>query len=244
MKECKKKVLATVLFVALFVFVAHSFAQQLDYSDDELASDGVAATDIAGEEDIVAETGYSKADLVNIKEKDPMKFDQIMSQRIDHLKDLRQSNPEKYQKIMERVKQKRADRIERLKQENPERYEKIMEQRRARLDHKEDTRDRREDVLDRREDIRDKKEDVWDAQHQGGRRDKLEDIRDRQEDVRDRKEDVGDRKEDVHERKHDQGLHRGQEQGVRDHGAGVGRGKGQGSVHRKEAPRQGGGKKR
>ena len=213
MKECKKKVLATVLFVALFVFVAHSFAQQLDYSDDELASDGVAATDIAGEEDIVAETGYSKADLVNIKEKDPMKFNQIMSQRIDHLKDLRQSNPERYQKIMERVKQRRADRIERLKQENPERYEKIMERRRARLDHKEDIRDKREDIGDRREDTHDRREN----------------IKDRREDVRDKRENI-----------HDQGLHKGEHQGVRDHGKGVGAGKGQGVGRGGGAKGQGG----
>ncbi len=70
--------------------------------------------------------------------------------------------------------------------------------------------------------------------------DRLEDIRDRREDFRDRREDVRDRREDIRDRK--ENIHdRGQQQGVRDHGAGVGRGAGQGGAHRSEAARPSGG---
>jgi hypothetical protein len=90
-----------------------------------------------------------------------------------------------------------------------------------RHDRREDIRDRREDVRDKREDIRDRREDIWDAKHDGGRLDRLEDIADRREDLRDRREDVGDRREDRWDRREDrrdEGLHRGETQGVRDHG--------------------------
>ncbi len=61
-----------------------------------------------------------------------------------------------------------------------------------------------------------------------GARDRIKDVRDRREDVRDRREDVRDKREDVR----DSGIHRGAEQGVRDHGQGVGAGRGQGGTHR------------
>ena len=97
--------------------------------------------------------------------------------------------------------------------------------------------------------IFDKREDIWDRRHEGGRRDKIEDVRDRREDVRDRGENILDRREDFRDRREnvrdrreniidrhedirDRGLHKGYERGVRDHGAGVGSGKGQGGMHR------------
>ena len=67
------------------------------------------------------------------------------------------------------------------------------------------------------------------------RRDKREDFLDRREDRLDRREDVRDRREDRWDRREDrrdEGLHRGEYKGVRDHGRGIGRGKGQGAVKR------------
>ena len=81
-----------------------------------------------------------------------------------------------------------------------------------------------QDIKDRREDSRDRKDD----------------FRDRREDVKDRREDFRDRKDDFKDRPHHN------DQGVRDHGAGVGAGKGQGGAHRAggQGPRGGGGGKR
>jgi DNA repair exonuclease SbcCD ATPase subunit len=105
--------------------------------------------------------------------------------------------------------------------------------------------DRREDVRDRREDIRDRREDIRDAKHDGGRMDRIEDRLDRREDRRDRREDVRDRREDRrdrHEPAGDRGFSNGQNSGVRDHGAGIGAGRGQGGLNRSGGA--GGGRRR
>lgn len=141
-----------------------------------------------------------------------------------------------------------------------DRREDMRDRREDAADRREDVRDRREDVRDRQEDMRDRREDRWDATHnapvgtEAWKRDKMEDVRDRREDVRDRKEDVrdrrenkgdrredkADRKEDIRDRKNQKGMDMARKdqkvkpgnQGVRDHGAGVGAGKGQGGVNR------------
>ena len=190
-KEIKSVVV--VLFFALFVFTRYSFAQQLDHSDDKLASDEVTVTDMVEDDTIVQESGYSKDSLINLKQDDPQKFNEVMKQKRDHFKDLRQSNPERYQKIMEQIRQRKEARLERIKQDNPERYNKIMEQHRARLDHREDVRDRREDVRDKREDVGDRRENVRD--HKEDVKDKRDDVRDKREDRRDKHENIRDRKD-------------------------------------------------
>ena len=120
--------------------------------------------------------------------------------------------------------------------EHPSRY----------LDRKEDFRDRREDSKDRREYFRDRREDV---------KDRREDFRERREDYRDKPYHPGipgDRfknkpqhKPDLPGRAEFKG-HPQHDRGVRDHGAGVGAGRGQGGAHRAggPGPRGGGGRRR
>lgn len=133
------------------------------------------------------------------------------------------------------------------------------------VDARRDVQDRREDIKDIREDIRDRKEDIYDRRHQGGKLDRLEDIRDRREDIRDRREDARDRREDRWKRHHDiksrreggnerrehidnKGNRPGHDRGIRDHGAGIGAGRGQGGIRRPEGvhskPVKGSGKRR
>ena len=133
-----------------------------------------------------------------------------------------------------------------------DRREDMRDKREDIKDRREDVRDKREDVRDRREDIRDKREDRWDATHnapkgtEAWRKDKAEDVRDRKEDIRDRKEDKLDRREDKKDKKEDVRDNK-TNRGVRDHGAGVGAGKGQGGMHRATQAgggQRGGGKRR
>ena len=104
--------------------------------------------------------------------------------------------------------------------------------------HQENVQQKHEDMQKLKEYRKDFKEDI---------RDKREDIRDRREDFRDRREDIKDRREDVRDRREDFRDKR-DEHGVRDHGAGIGAGKGQGGMHRSEnahpGSRGGGGHKR
>ena len=118
--------------------------------------------------------------------------------------------------------------------EHPSRY----------LDRKEDFRDRREDSKDRREDFRDRREDV---------KDRREDFRERREEYRDKPYHPGipgDRfknkpqhKPDLPGRAEFKG-HPQHDRGVRDHGAGVGAGRGQGGAHRAGGPGPRGGGRR
>lgn len=152
-----------------------------------------------------------------------------------------------------------GDRLENIRdhrEDFKDRREDFRDRREDFRDRKEDVRDHGEDIRDRREDIRDRREDVWDRRHDGGPLDRLEDRRDRQEDVRDRREDVRDRREDRGDRREnrfdrredvrdraenrqdrrenigDHGQHKGYKQGIKDHGAGVGAGRGQGGKQR------------
>ena len=119
-------------------------------------------------------------------------------------------------------------------QENvQQRHEDMQKLRGYRKDLKEEIRDKREDIRDRREDFRDRREDI---------KDRREDIRDRREDFREHfKEHRGQNLPPVHRKEALGELRKDHDRGVKDHGAGIGAGKGQGGMRRSAGPAHAGG---
>jgi len=88
--------------------------------------------------------GMSREELKTLKEKDPEKFKEVISEKRQEIKKrlerLKQSDPEKYRAVKQKIKERRRERLEKLKTENPEKYKEVMER------HKQRAKDRLEDT--------------------------------------------------------------------------------------------------
>jgi len=135
-----KRILILVFAMSVsLLFARYSLAEELDYTDDELSGDKVSAIDVIQESELYVVSGLSREELLNLKLTEPMRFNMLIRQSLDYLRQLRGNLPDKYDRIMERVRSRKQARLEQLRREDPERYNRIMGKRN---DSKKDSRSR------------------------------------------------------------------------------------------------------
>lgn len=126
----QKRILILALAMSATLLLArYSLAKEMDYTDDELSSDQVSAIDVVQESELFVISGLSHEEMLDLKRTEPLRFNHTIKQCLDYLRELRQNLPEKYERIMERVRSRKQARLEQLKNENFERYNRIMEKR-------------------------------------------------------------------------------------------------------------------
>jgi len=123
----QKRILILALAIsASLLFARYSSAQEMDYTDDELSGDKVSAIDVIQESELYVVSGLSQEELLNLRLTEPMRFNMFIRQCLDYLRQLRGNLPDKYERIMERVRNRKEARLEQLRREDPERYNRIM----------------------------------------------------------------------------------------------------------------------
>lgn len=142
----------------------------------------------------------------------------VYKEKVAELKKLKEENPAEFERVVKERKEKLKERLQDMKQNDPEKYEQVKEK--MIHNRKEKLKELQEKNPERYEEF---------IKNHPKAADRLEDRRDHREDVRDRREDVKDNSQ-----------HRGDIRGVRDHGQGIGRGKGQGGQNRSTSSVKGG----
>lgn len=78
--------------------------------------------------------GWDKEEFLKLKQEDPQKFEELMQQRQEKLKErlayLKDSDPERYHRVMRRLRGQRFARLEGLKESDPQKFKELMSQRR------------------------------------------------------------------------------------------------------------------
>ena len=82
----------------------------------------------------------NKQKLMELKEQDPQQFQRVMNRRRQHiqnrLSDLKKENPERYENLTQNAYNKRHQWMEHLKEEDPDRYQEILDNRKGQLDQR------------------------------------------------------------------------------------------------------------
>lgn len=169
--------------------------------------------------------------LRKLKEEDPEAFRKAVQERRQQMRErlahLKETDPQRYAEVMRRLKAHQRERLQHLKETDPEKFREVMEQRQARVkerldDLKEHDPDRYADVMQRRREWRERKLDELKQRDPEAYARFLQD----HPHWREERPDRGPDREATGPGEH-------LDRGVRDHGAGEGRGNvGQGGEHR------------